>query len=266
MLGTRVCSVSTERPFPPAPPAMQRVNRRNYYRILHVQPDAHDAVIRMAYRTLMQKLRQHPDLGGDGATATLINEAYAVLSNPARRAQYDAQLGPRAARAAPQTPPEPMPTAATPPRTSAPGHVEDPKTCPFCDAWVPVATAKSPVRRCSACASPLSRPPTARRLGAARRAFERQTMAAQVEYFLRGAGAPRAAALRDFSPAGAQLTTPEALPANTVVALKTPLFDALARVVRCEPATDARGQWLLRLEFLTLALTAPAGSLVSTRA
>ena len=57
---------------------MTQPNRRNYYRILHVQPDAPDAVIRTAYRTLMQKLRQHPDLGGDGATATLINEAYAA--------------------------------------------------------------------------------------------------------------------------------------------------------------------------------------------
>ena len=91
-------------------------------------------------------------------------------------------------------------------------------------------------------------------------------MAAPVEYFLRGTTAPTSAALRDFSPAGAQLTTPQALPANTVLALKTPLFDALARVVRCEPATDTPGQWLLRLEFLTLALTALAGSLVSTRA
>jgi curved DNA-binding protein CbpA len=246
---------------------MQRANRRNYYRILQVQPDAHEAVIRTAYRTLMQKLRLHPDLGGDGATAALINEAYAVLSDPARRAQYDARLGPHPARAAPQAAPPPMPVTTTASRRSAPGrHVDDPDTCPFCAAQVPPATTKSPAPRCSACASPLSPPPAARRLGAARRAFERQTVAAPVEYFLRGTTAPAPAALRDFSPAGAQLTTPRALPANTVLALKTPLFDALARVVRCEPTADTPGQWLLRLEFLTLALTAPAGSLVSTLA
>lgn len=45
---------------------MQRVNRRCYCRVLHVQPDAHDAVIRTAYHTLMHKLRLHPDLGSDG--------------------------------------------------------------------------------------------------------------------------------------------------------------------------------------------------------
>ncbi|WP_448508703.1 DnaJ domain-containing protein [Immundisolibacter sp.] len=248
------------------PAAMSRVNRRNYYRILQVQPDAHEAVIRTAYRTLMQKLRLHPDLGGDGATATLINEAYAVLSDPVRRADYDARLGPRPARAAPQSAPQPMPVAATAHRLPVTEHADDPEICPFCAAQVPPATTKSPAPRCSACASPLSPPPAARRLGAARRAFERQTVAVPVEYFLRGTTAPAPAALRDFSPAGAQLTTPRALPANTVLALKTPLFDALARVVRCEPTADTPGQWLLRLEFLTLTLTAPAGSLVSTRA
>ena len=64
-------------------------NRRNLYRILHVQPDAPDEIIQSSYRTLMMKLRMHPDLGGDHYTATLINEAYAVLSDPARRAAYD---------------------------------------------------------------------------------------------------------------------------------------------------------------------------------
>ena len=96
----------------------------------------------MAYRTLMQKLRLHPDLGGDGATATPINEAYAVLSDPARRAEYDARLGPRSARAAPQAAQEPMPVAATTPHASAPRRVDDPGTCPFCAAQVPPATAK----------------------------------------------------------------------------------------------------------------------------
>ena len=43
------------------------------------------AIIRGSYRTLMQQLKHHPDLGGDTATAALINEAYAVLSNPDKR-------------------------------------------------------------------------------------------------------------------------------------------------------------------------------------
>ncbi len=67
-------------------------NRRNYYRILRVQPDASTAVIRNNYRTLLQKLRQHPDLGGDHWNASLLNIAYRTLNHPARRAAYDREL------------------------------------------------------------------------------------------------------------------------------------------------------------------------------
>ncbi len=64
-------------------------NRRNYYRILHVQADAPVAVIKASYRTQMQKLKLHPDLGGDDWNAAVLNEAYAILSNTKKRAAYD---------------------------------------------------------------------------------------------------------------------------------------------------------------------------------
>ena len=67
-------------------------NKRNYYRILHVQPDAPQAIIRSSYRTLMQQLKQHPDLGGNHWNAALINEAYGVISDPKKRAEYDSTL------------------------------------------------------------------------------------------------------------------------------------------------------------------------------
>ena len=52
--------------------------RRNLYRILHVQPEAPPEVIRASYRTLMSTLRAHPDLGGDPAAAA----PRAVASSP----------------------------------------------------------------------------------------------------------------------------------------------------------------------------------------
>ena len=64
-------------------------NRRNYYRILHVQPEAPLEIIKASYRGLMTKLKAHPDLGGDHDAAVLINQAYAVLSNPEKRRRYD---------------------------------------------------------------------------------------------------------------------------------------------------------------------------------
>lgn len=67
-------------------------DRRNYYRILRVQPDASTEVIQHAYRSLMQKLRHHPDLGGDPAQASTINLAYASLRDPKKRERYDREL------------------------------------------------------------------------------------------------------------------------------------------------------------------------------
>ncbi len=67
-------------------------NRRNFYRILQVQPDAPTEVIKNNYRTLLQKLRIHPDLGGDQRNASLVNQAWQTLRDPIRRHEYDRQL------------------------------------------------------------------------------------------------------------------------------------------------------------------------------
>jgi len=66
--------------------------RRNYYRILNIQPDAPLEIIKNNYRTLLQKLRLHPDLGGKHWNASIINEAYNILRNPDKRATYDKNL------------------------------------------------------------------------------------------------------------------------------------------------------------------------------
>lgn len=65
---------------------------RNYYRVLHLQPDAPIELVRVNYRTLIQKLRIHPDLGGENWHAADLNVAYRTLSDPERRAAYDRDL------------------------------------------------------------------------------------------------------------------------------------------------------------------------------
>jgi len=67
-------------------------NRRNYYRLLRVQPDASLEIIKHSYRTLMQKLHHHPDLGGEEWNASNINMAYATLRDTKKRAAYDRKL------------------------------------------------------------------------------------------------------------------------------------------------------------------------------
>lgn len=68
------------------------IERRNFYRILHVQPDASMAVIRENYRILVQRLKMRPDLRGANWNEELLDHAYDTLGDPVRRAVYDREL------------------------------------------------------------------------------------------------------------------------------------------------------------------------------
>jgi DnaJ-class molecular chaperone len=59
----------------------------NLYETLYLQKDATAAEIKAAYRSLAQQ--HHPDKGGDKAAFQAIQEAYAILSDDERRAEYD---------------------------------------------------------------------------------------------------------------------------------------------------------------------------------
>jgi molecular chaperone DnaJ len=60
---------------------------KDYYNILGIGKSASDEEIKKAYRKLAMK--HHPDQGGDELKFKEINEAYQVLSNPQKKAQYD---------------------------------------------------------------------------------------------------------------------------------------------------------------------------------
>ena len=68
------------------------IERRNFYRILHAQPDASMAVIRENYRLLKEKLKTHPDLTNDDWNENLLETAYQTLSDPTKRSIYDHEL------------------------------------------------------------------------------------------------------------------------------------------------------------------------------
>jgi DnaJ-class molecular chaperone len=67
------------------------MDQKDYYEILNVDREAPPKKIKEAYRSLA--FQCHPDRNGGGADALermkMINEAYAVLSDPAKRKQYD---------------------------------------------------------------------------------------------------------------------------------------------------------------------------------
>ena len=68
---------------------------QDYYKILGVAPSANTKEINEAYRKLA--FRYHPDRNQNNPEANRkmqeINEAYATLSNPSKRKEYDIPLG-----------------------------------------------------------------------------------------------------------------------------------------------------------------------------
>jgi hypothetical protein len=200
-------------------------NRRNYYRILHVQPEAPAPIITASYRAMMSKLRLHPDLGGDTAGAALINEAYAVLSDPAKRARYDQKL--QSGKAGGRN-------RAGSARAPAAQPASDPGVCPFCHA-IAASTIQANTR-CHRCDSPLV-PPPAQPSGKnelfGRRAVPRMHRSDPVTLLEAWQAPTRAAQLRDLSVTGISIITDQRIERQQVIRIIGPLFDILATVVSC---------------------------------
>ncbi|HXE76306.1 MAG TPA: J domain-containing protein [Candidatus Xenobia bacterium] len=96
---------------------------KDYYAILGLSPDASLDAIKRAYR--LRAREAHPDrfshkgdTAEDEATAMMaeLNEAYAVLSDPEQKQEYDLQL--RAYRAGEPPPPRPSTTPPPPPEAA----------------------------------------------------------------------------------------------------------------------------------------------------
>lgn len=62
---------------------------KDYYLILQVHPQAGPDVIQAAYRRLARTYHPDANAGADDAAMQELNEAYAVLSDPGQRADYD---------------------------------------------------------------------------------------------------------------------------------------------------------------------------------
>ena len=206
-------------------------NRRSYYRILHIQPDAPLAVIKASYRSLMITLKNHPDLGGNHETAVLINQAYTVLSDSKKRAAYDQYLQTRD------------------PSRSASLNASDNKThkhtwqreqhsrahkaqCDFCHTKI-----ESPALiRCPKCQSPVK--PIAYKRNDRKELFGRRLVPriskTELVTFSPGFGQPDSRAmLNDISTHGVQINTLTSAEAGQVFRIQALAFEALATVVSC---------------------------------
>lgn len=216
-------------------------NRRNYYRILHVQSDAPMEVVKACYRTLMSTLRHHPDLGGDHETAALINEAYATLSDEAKRAAYDAARTARSKRPVP----------------------DDGPRCVFCRKPAPARVARN--TRCVGCRAPLA--PIARSQASTartdRRGMPRVSKSDWALLHLGPQGEGYDIRLRDLSLDGISLFSGIELPLGLRVRVVGASLDVVAEVLSCRKAGNV---FTVHAHLLTAQFAARAGVVVSATA
>jgi curved DNA-binding protein CbpA len=224
-------------------------NRRNFYRLLQVQPDAPVEIIRAAFRTLMLKLKHHPDLGGSSVEASDLNEAYEVLADPARRAAYDKGLYLRYTK-----------------RTEAPDKFPLITIfCPVCKR--PLARKPQAGDRCSTCQSPLQSGKPAEHRRAYQRACARIRRNDKVFYNTVWPGKAQQGWMIDFSPQGMRFRCPERIPPGTVLKIRSQLCDASATVTNArEETVDGQQCYAIGIAFLAVEFVEPKGSILSTSA
>jgi curved DNA-binding protein CbpA len=226
-------------------------NRRNYYRLLQVQPDAPAEVIRASFRTLMRELRQHPDLGGETSDAALLNEAYATLNNPALRAEYDKAVFARCTRKSVSFNADPRPN---------PGE-----TCPFCKS--PLPRSAQQVASCSVCRSPLQAKRNPGKGAFSQRALARIKRTDPIYYSSRWPQEPRKARMTDLSPKGMRFLTDESLKPGAVLKISGPGFHASAVVTNlCVEELEGEKMYAVGVSFLATEFVKRTGSFLSTTA
>jgi curved DNA-binding protein CbpA len=225
-------------------------NRRNYYRILHVQPDAPAELIQMSYLTLMRRLRLRQDPGGNPANAALVAEAYATLRDPVRRELYDRSLRQRRVAT----------SVATQHDAPLPSHMH---LCAFCDTPHSEQAVLALHSHCDVCGSPLHPADRSLRGDNTRRTLDRLDRKFPISFSLPwspdlvGTGVTE-----DISIAGMLFTTTTELLPDDRLKIESAFCSAVG-IVR--HATEVHAHWRVGVEFLTLLVKEAKGGIVSAR-
>jgi len=244
------------------PDVIDMTKRPDYYRLLHVQADAPDAVIRASHRTLMQAMRMHPDLGGDHAQAVVLNEALATLTDPVKRAAYDRDLCSQDAWTSEDLHTTEPQRAATGSSTTNPqGHA-----CRFCAAPASAAAIEQPDGQCHACASALNPAHRDDAGSQTRRGLER--LPRNMRLTFRRATAPDetlTATTEDVSINGMRFVTPVSVQVGDCLRVDCDFCSAVTIVRSVLAKTTGSGpRYRVGVEFVTLRITMPRGAFVSS--
>lgn len=237
-------------------------NRRNLYRVLHVQSDAPAAVLKSSYRALMLSLEMHPDRGGEHWNAAAINEAYATLSDPVRRAEYDRtlDLAPQAGRRREGgDDAQPSPAGDHHPRSANPAE-----RCLFCGSTRAATGAAPDLMICRECRSPLTPAGVPELEASGRRAASRVLRQGGIRYYTdwpQPVG--HQGQIVDVSPTGLRFEGSAPVALFRILKVEGPLLDAVVRVVS---SSELVGRFTAGAQFYTVQFHSPHGTFLSTRA
>lgn len=228
----------------------------NYYKILGVHRAARVDVIRVHYRRLMQQDANHPDLGGDTRKAAIINKAYAVLSDPAKRREHDAHLDvlERVAAGFAVAPEE---------------KVLDPtRECLFCERPHDYCASDLAEFSCGTCGSTLQPVDNLRMEPTGQRSMHRLDRMLDLTMFTHWRQKQGfVARTADISPQGLRMMAPCNLQRGQNIRLVSSVFDAVGKISHCEPGRSGwREVTIAGVAFLTLRFNRAAGVFVSRRA
>jgi curved DNA-binding protein CbpA len=224
-------------------------NRRNYYRILQVQPDAPPEIIRASYRTMMRELKRHPDLGGSTPEASVLNEAYETLSDPKRREAYDEKLFLRFTKQPHSYSKKPV----------------APIFCPVCKR--PLSRKPEPGDVCPKCQTPLQSDRIGKPGKTSKRSMDRVKSSVPIQYYSTWPGKPEKGRMIDFSPKGMRFLSKKRLPPRTVLKISSGLFEASGTVTNLsEEMEKGKICYAVGVCFLAVRFTESRGTFLSTSA
>ena len=224
-------------------------NRPNYYRILQVQPDALPEIINASYRTIMRKLKKHPDLGGSTEEAALLNEAYETLSSPRLRTAYDEELFHQSIQASRSYVKRPLSS----------------EICLFCKS--PQLQKPAPDGVCPTCRTPLPSDEPQEPGRAGRRSLERTKISDSVYYYSSWPGEAREGRMIDFSPKGMRFICSELLAIGSILKISSRLFEALGSITNVsEEEAGGQKSYSMGVFFLAVRFEESRGTFLSTSA
>jgi hypothetical protein len=231
------------------PTELTMKNRRNYYRILQVQPDAPLEIIRASYRAMMRELKRHPDLGGSTPEASALNEAYETLSDPVRRAIYDEELFVKYTKQSHSYTKQPI----------------TPTFCPICKR--PLSRKPEPGEICLTCQTPLQSE-RAQQLGSQNnRSLQRTKSSDPIDYYSTWPGEAKQGRMIDFSPKGMRFLCGEKLAPQTILKIRSRLFEASGTVTNLsEEISSGESCYAVGVCFLAVRFTESRGTFLSTSA